>query len=77
MLLGDDRGDETELIEDGAATVVATVTGLQDDSVDAVRYEVRFTKGEDGLYRFVDGTWSQRCRPGRGHDDQFLAKHCL
>ena len=76
MLLGE-RSDDTELTEEDGGTVVATIAGLQDDSVDAIRYELRFTQERDGLYRFLDGTWSQRCRPGRGHDDEFLADECL
>jgi len=76
MLLGE-GSDGTELTEEDGGTVVATVTGLRDDSVDAIRYELRFTQGKDGLHRFQDGSWSQRCRPGRGHDDEFLADECL
>lgn len=43
---------------------MVTVTGLPDNSVEAVRYELHFLRGEDSLFRFADGSWSQRYQPG-------------
>jgi hypothetical protein len=77
MLADVEGGGEAEVRGVGDSTVVVTVTGLPDDSVEAVRYELRFVRAEDGLFRFVDGDWSQRCRRGRGHDDQFLPEPCV
>jgi hypothetical protein len=46
-----------------------TLTRLGDDSVEAMRYRVEFDRGDDGLYRFVAGTKTVKCRGGRGHRD--------
>lgn len=58
---------------DGVVTV--TLTGLGDDSIEAVRYRVEFERGGDGLHRFVSGEWGQRCQEGRGHQS-FAARTC-
>ena len=68
---------EIQISEEGNDTVVVTAIGLEDDSVEAVRYELHFTRGDDELYRFAGGAWSQRCRPGRGHDEAFLVEPCV
>jgi len=77
MLVQVEGGGETEVRADGDSTVVVTITDLADDSVEAVRYELRFRRGDDDLFRFMDGDWSQQCRPGRGHDDRFLPEPCV
>jgi hypothetical protein len=77
MLVGMEREGEIEVRPGGDRTVVVTVTRLPDDSVDAVRYALRFLSGEDGFFRFADGDWSQRCKPGRGHDDRFEPEPCV
>lgn len=77
VLIGSPAEGETEVSDDDNNTIVVTVTSLGDDSVEAIRYQVRFSQGDDGLYRFADGAWSQRCQPARGHDDQFLIEPCL
>lgn len=76
-MLVDVEERETDVRAEGDSTVVVTVTGLPDDSVEAVRYELLFVRGEDGLFRFVEGFWSQRCQPGRGHDNEFLLRPCV
>ncbi len=47
--------------------VTVTFTRIGDDSVEAMRYRIVFKRGNDGLYRFVSGTKTTRCRSGRGH----------
>jgi hypothetical protein len=75
MLIDVDEG-EIAVLEEGDLTVL-TITGLPDDSVEAVRYHLLLVEGEDGLYRFEEGSWSQLCRAGRGHDDEFLIEPCV
>jgi hypothetical protein len=53
--------------ENDAPTMTATLTRLGDDSVMAIRYSVRLTRGDDGRYRFGSGTRTFRCQSGRGH----------
>lgn len=77
MLVDWDGEGEKDVRVEGESSVVVTVSGLADDSVAAIRYELRFVRGSDGLFRFREGTWSQRCQPDRGHDDVFLAKPCV
>jgi hypothetical protein len=56
--------------EDGEqAQVTVTLEGLLDDSVQAVRYDLRFQRGAAGAWTLVSATWAQRCAPGRGHQD--------
>ena len=48
--------------------VVATLTGLQDDSVRDARYTLEFQKDKaSGDWRLRAADYAQRCRPGRGH----------
>jgi hypothetical protein len=77
LLVGWDGEGEMDVRGEGESSVVVTVSGLADDSVAAIRYELRFGRGSDGLFRFPEGTWTQRCKPNRGHDDVFLAKPCV
>lgn len=45
--------------------VVVTTSSFMNDSVEAVRYDLLLERGDDGLFRFVSGTWSSPCRtPG-------------
>jgi hypothetical protein len=55
--------------EQDEAVVTATITNLGDDSVDAERYRVVFTRGRDGRYRFASGERTVKCQSGRGHQD--------
>jgi hypothetical protein len=56
--------------------VVATLAGLQDDSVRDARYTLEFQRGDDELWRLRAADWAQRCQPGRGHQD-FTATDCV
>jgi hypothetical protein len=58
------------------AEVTVTLEGLLDDSVQAVRYVLRFQKDGDGPWTLASATWSQRCGPGRGHQD-FGLEPCI
>ena len=50
--------------------VVATLTGLQDDSVRDARYTLEFQKDKaSGDWRLRAADYAQRCQPGRGHQD--------
>lgn len=51
------------------AEVTVTMEGLLDDSVQAVRYVLRFQKGGQDSWTLGSATWSQQCAPGRGHQD--------
>ena len=58
------------------ATVTVTIEDLADDSIDAVRYVMRFEDFGDDAIRLATGSWSQRCQPGRGHQD-FATDLCV
>ena len=60
----------------GPATVVATLDRLPDDSVRAERYVVVLDRQEDGTWRLRSAVRTQRCRPGRGHQD-FSVEPCV
>ena len=61
-----------EFAEDGTAGLIE-ISGLPDDSVAALRWEVTFT--EDGS-SVVDLQHAWACQPGRGHES-FSTKFCL
>jgi hypothetical protein len=81
LRLDEQRGATTSLVTteppEGAtrATVVATLDGLLDDSVEAVRYVLVVAKGDDG-WRLESARRAQRCRAGRGHAG-FSADPCV
>ena len=52
------------------------VDGLGDDSVRARRYELAFSRREDGTWKIESASWVQRCHEGRGHQD-FSAEPCV
>jgi hypothetical protein len=54
--------------EDGTI-VTATVDHLLDDSTATVRDQLHFDQADDGSIALTSGSWSQRCQPGRGHED--------
>jgi hypothetical protein len=58
------------------ATVTVTIDNLADDSIAAVRYVLRFEDHGDDAIRLAAGSWSQRCQPGRGHQD-FTTELCV
>jgi hypothetical protein len=68
--LSEDRDPESRPL------IVVTISDLPDDSVGAIRYELVLTKGGDGLFRLLSGSWAQRCQPGRGHQT-FDTSLCL
>lgn len=57
------------------ATVLVTMQGLLDDSVQAVRYTLEFAK-RGGGWQLISATWGQRCAQGRGHQD-FSVELCV
>lgn len=59
----------------GPAQVTVTLDRLLDDSVQTRRYELELSR-DDEVWRLDRATWSQRCRPGRGHQD-FSPELCL
>jgi len=63
--------NEVVRVEFDEATGVVTITtsGLLDDSVTAVQRVIQTERADDGLLRFVSGTYGQQCAPGRGHQD--------
>ena len=58
----------------GSATLV--IDGLGDDSVRARRYELTFTRRDDGTWKVESAHWAQRCHEGRGHQD-FSPEPCV
>jgi len=50
-----------------AATAVATLDGLLDDSVDAIRFTLELERRPDGTWALASAVREQRCRPRRGH----------
>jgi hypothetical protein len=56
--------------------VVATLTGLQDDSVRDARYTLEYQRNADGDWRLRAADYAQRCQAGRGHQD-FSPKNCV
>jgi hypothetical protein len=60
----------------GPASGTVVVDDLADDSVRTLRYELELERADDGTWSVVAATWSQRCRPGRGHTG-FSPELCL
>ena len=58
------------------ATVTVTLDGVLDDSVQAVRWELRFARRDDATWRLLSVERTQRCVEGRGHTD-FTAAPCV
>jgi hypothetical protein len=58
------------------ASATLVIDGLGDDSVRARRYELTFTRRDDGTWKVESARWAQRCHEGRGHQD-FSAEPCL
>ena len=59
-----------------SASATLLVEGLADDSVRARRYELTFTRRDDGTWKIESASWTQRCQEGRGHQD-FSAEPCV
>ena len=56
--------------------VTVTTSNLFDDSVTAVKWELVLNRSDAGQFRFVSGTQTTVCAPGRGHQD-FSAQLCI
>jgi len=56
--------------------VVATLTGLQDDSVRDARYTLEYQRNADGQWRLKAADYAQRCQQGRGHQ-VFSPQDCV
>ena len=63
---------------EGATTarVTATLTGVLDDSVHAVRYVLELRRSDDGRWKLESARRTHRCARGRGHQT-FSAELCL
>lgn len=59
----------------GPGTVTVTLDGLQDDSVAAERYVLRFARDGE-TWVLESASWAQRCQPGRGHQ-AFTPEPCV
>jgi hypothetical protein len=59
-----------------SASATLVIDGLGDDSVRARRYELTFTRRDDGSWKVESAHWTQRCHEGRGHQD-FSPEPCL
>lgn len=57
-----------QLEQPDSVRVVLTEDGLADDSVQAVRYALEFDRA-GGNWRLESARRTQRCQPGRGHQD--------
>jgi len=59
-----------------SASATLLVDGVGDDSVRARRYELTFSRRDDGTWKIESASWVQRCHEGRGHQD-FSTEPCL
>ena len=59
-----------------SASATLLVDGLGDDSVRARRYELTFSRRDDGTWKLESASWTQRCHEGRGHQD-FSPEPCV
>ena len=58
---------------EGVAPVITiTTSGFLDDSVEGSQRVITTELADDGLLRFVSGSYGVRCQPGRGHQDYSL-----
>ena len=57
------------------ATVTASLSGLQDDSIAAERYVLGLHRSGE-IWQLHSAMWTQSCRPGRGHED-FTPEPCV
>jgi hypothetical protein len=62
--------------EGQTATATLVLDALFDDSVRARRYDVELRRRPNGTWELRAATWTQLCRPDRGHQD-FSTEPCL
>jgi hypothetical protein len=63
--------------EGGGPTEASLVlSGLLDDSVRALRFDLVLDRRSDGTWRIDSASWAQRCQQGRGHQ-AFTPEPCL
>jgi hypothetical protein len=67
--VGDDGPQRVEIVPQADGAIEVTSWGLPDDSVEAGRSRVRLAEEPDGTWRVTEARWSQKCWPGRGHQD--------
>ena len=60
----------------GSATASLLLDGLLDDSVRSQRYDLTFSRRQDGTWQIETAQWSQRCQQDRGHQT-FSPEPCL
>jgi hypothetical protein len=65
-----------EFDDSESPAITITTSGFLGDSVAADQRVVTTERGDDGLLRFVSGTYGIRCQPGRGHQD-FSLEPCI
>jgi hypothetical protein len=65
----DEGPQRIDVVPQADGSIEVTSWGLPDDSVEAARFRVRLAEQADGTWRVTQATWSQKCWPGRGHQD--------
>ena len=56
--------------------MVVDAVGIGDDSIAAQRVAVDMMQADDLTFDLTRASWTQRCWPGRGHQD-FSTKPCV
>ena len=71
-----DQSQRVEITPQADGSIEVTNWGLPDDSVEAGRFRVGLAEQPDGTWRVTQARWSQKCWPGRGHQD-FSTVPCI
>jgi hypothetical protein len=74
-LVGDARTLQASAGPEGSGPVTVTIDGLLDDSVAALRLAFALAR-EGDTWTVTEAGWTQRCQPGRGHQD-FSPEPCV
>jgi hypothetical protein len=72
----EDAPQRVDILPQANGSIEVTSWGLPDDSVEAARFRVRLAEQPDGTWRVTQARWSQKCWPGRGHQD-FSTVPCI
>ena len=72
----EDMSQRVEITPQADGSIEVTNWGLPDDSVEAGRFRVRLAEQPDGTWLVTQARWSQKCWPGRGHQD-FSTVPCI